>query len=100
EGLVSAQELERAQAGLSSAQASTQSAAAQVSQRKVQLQYYEVKAPFAGTVGDVLVRIGDYVNQSTTLTTVAQADVLEVSLPVPALKARGLPAGLPGELAQ
>jgi RND family efflux transporter MFP subunit len=88
EGLVSAQELERAQQASEAAQASSQSAAAQVSQRRVQLQYFEVKAPFAGTVGDVLVRVGDFVTASTQLTTVAQADVLEVSVAVPADRAR------------
>jgi RND family efflux transporter MFP subunit len=98
EGLVSAQELERAQASLEAAQASAQSAKAQVSQRKVQLQYYEVKAPFAGTVGDVLVRVGDFVTASTQLTTVAQADVLEVSIAVPAERARRVRLEMPLEL--
>jgi RND family efflux transporter MFP subunit len=90
EGLVSAQELERAQAALEAAQASSQSTAAQVSQRRVVLQYFEVKAPFAGTVGDVVVRVGDFVTASTLLTTVAQADVLEVSIAVPADRARAV----------
>ncbi len=98
EGLVSAQELERAQAAVEAAQASSQSTAAQVSQRKVQLQYFEVRAPFDGTVGDVVVRVGDFVTASTPLTTVAQADVLEVSLSVPAERARRVHPELPIEL--
>ncbi|MDP2274799.1 MAG: efflux RND transporter periplasmic adaptor subunit [Archangium sp.] len=98
EGLVSAQELEGAQASLQAAQASAQSSAASVSQRKVQLQFYEVKAPVAGTVGDVLVRVGDYVTAATQLTTVAQAEVLEVSIAVPAERARDVKVGMPVEL--
>jgi RND family efflux transporter MFP subunit len=69
-----------------------------VSQREVQLQYYVVRAPFAGTMGDVLVRVGDYVGATTPLTSVAQADVLEVSVSVPSARARSLQPNTPLEL--
>lgn len=98
EGLVSAQELERAQAAVEAARASSQSAAAQVSQRRVQLQYFAVQAPFAGTLGDVLVRVGDLVTGATPLMSVAQADVLEVSVAVPAERARTVEREMPIEL--
>ncbi len=90
EGLASAQELERAQAQVEAAEAAARSTAAQVTQRQVQLQFHVVRAPFAGTVGDVLVRIGDFVGATTPLTSVAQADVLEVSVAVPSERARSL----------
>ncbi len=90
EGLVSAQELERALSQAQTAEAAARASSAQVSQREVQLQYYVVRAPFAGTVGDVLVRVGDYVGATTPLTSVAQADVLEVSVSVPSTRARAL----------
>jgi RND family efflux transporter MFP subunit len=98
EGLVSAQELERAQAALAEARATSQSTAAQVSQHRVELQYHEVKAPFAGTVGDVVVRVGDLVTATTPLTTVAQVGVLEASVAVPADRARGASVGMPLEI--
>ncbi len=98
EGLVSAQELERAQAGVEAARASSQSAAAAVSQRRVQLQYFAVQAPFGGTLGDVLVRVGDLVTGSTPLMSVAQAQVLEVSVAVPAERARVVEREMPMEL--
>ena len=98
EGLVSAQELERAAAAVAAAEATRRSASAQVSQRRVQLQYYGVRAPFAGTVGDVLVKVGDFVSPTTPLTTIAQADVLEVSVAVPAERARQVKPELPVEL--
>ncbi|MBN1205192.1 MAG: efflux RND transporter periplasmic adaptor subunit [Myxococcaceae bacterium] len=98
EGLVSAQELERARAQADTAEAATRAASAQVSQRQVQLQYYVVRAPFAGTVGDVVVRVGDYVGATTALTSVAQADVLEVSVAVPSTRARALQPNTPLEL--
>jgi RND family efflux transporter MFP subunit len=95
---VSAQELERAQAAVEAARAQSQSSAAAVSQRRVQLQFYEVKVPVAGTVGDVLVRVGDFVTAQTQLTTVAQAEVLEVSVAVPAERARDVRIDMPVEL--
>jgi len=90
EGLASAQELEQNRAQVEAAQAAARSSAAQVTQRQVQLQYHVVRAPFAGTVGDVLVRLGDYVGMTTPLTSVAQADVLEVSVSVPSPRARAM----------
>ncbi|HYI02742.1 efflux RND transporter periplasmic adaptor subunit [Hyalangium sp.] len=98
EGLVSAQELERARSQTETSEAAARVASAQVSQREVQLQYYVVRAPFAGTVGDVLVRLGDYVGAITPLTSVAQADALEVSVAVPSERARSLQPNTPIEL--
>jgi RND family efflux transporter MFP subunit len=98
EGLVSAQELERARSQTETAEAAARAASAQVSQRQVQLQYYAVRAPFAGTVGDVLVRMGDYVGATTPLTSVAQADALEVSVAVPSERVRALQPDTPIEL--
>jgi RND family efflux transporter MFP subunit len=90
EGLASVQELERAQAAVKAAEAASRAAGAAVAQRQVQLQFHVVRAPFAGTMGDVLVRVGDFVGATTTLTSVAQADALEVSVSVPAFRARSL----------
>jgi RND family efflux transporter MFP subunit len=98
EGLASAQELEGARASAEAAEAATRSAGAAVSQGQVRLQYYDVKAPFAGTVGDVMVRLGDSVTQTTVLTSVAQADVLEVSVAVPAERARAIDTETPVEV--
>jgi RND family efflux transporter MFP subunit len=98
EGLVSAQELERARSQAETAEAAERAATAQVSQRQVQLQYYVAKAPIAGTVGDVLVKVGDYVGATTPLLSVAQADVLEVSVSVPSDRARTLQPNTPLEV--
>jgi RND family efflux transporter MFP subunit len=98
EGLASAQELEGARAAAEAAEAATRSAGAAVSQGQVRLQYYAVRAPFAGTVGDVLVRLGDNVAQTTVLTSVAQADVLEVGVAVPADRARTISNETPVEI--
>lgn len=98
EGLASAQELEQARAQVEAMEANTRAAAATETQREVQLQFNTVRAPFAGTVGDVLVRVGDFVSATTPLTSVAQADVLEVSVSVPAERARTLRPETPLEV--
>ncbi|HYO72063.1 MAG TPA: efflux RND transporter periplasmic adaptor subunit [Archangium sp.] len=98
EGLASAQELEQARAQVESLEANTRAAAATESQREVQLQFNTVRAPFSGTVGDVLVRVGDFVSATTPLTSVAQADVLEVSVAVPSERARSLRPETPLEV--
>ncbi|WNG37413.1 efflux RND transporter periplasmic adaptor subunit [Archangium violaceum] len=98
EGLASAQELEQSRAQVDALDASTRAAAATEAQREVQLQFHSVRAPFAGTVGDVLVRLGDFVSASTPLTSIAQADVLEVSVSVPSERARTLRPETPLEV--
>ena len=98
EGLVSAQELDRVRSQVNTAESATRAATAQVSQREVQLQYYVVRSPIAGTMGDVTVRVGDYVGATTPVTSVAQADALEVSVSVPSVRARSLQPNTPLEL--
>lgn len=93
EGLISAQELEQARAQAAATEAAVRAARAQVSQRSVELQFYTVRAPLAGTVGEVLVRVGDFVTASTNLTTLAQAEMLEVNVAVPAERARAIEVG-------
>jgi multidrug efflux pump subunit AcrA (membrane-fusion protein) len=51
--------------------------------QQVQLGYYTVIAPFAGTVGDIPVKLGDYVTPTSKLTTVTQNKPLEAYLNVP-----------------
>ena len=98
EGLASAQELERARSALQAAEAAAGSASATVSERRVQVQYNVLNAPFAGVVGDVLVRLGDYATTQTPATSIAQSDVLEATLAVPAERARTLRLDTPVEL--
>jgi RND family efflux transporter MFP subunit len=98
EGLSTAQELERAQAGVDAAEAAKQATAAQIAQSRVELGFHAVRAPLTGTVGDVLVRLGDYVTASTPLTTITQGDMLEVDITVPAERARAVKVGTPVEV--
>lgn len=67
-------------------------------EQQEQLAFYRISAPFAGTVSDIPVKQGDYVNQTTRLTAVAQLTPLEVNVLVPKLLATSLKPGMELEL--
>jgi RND family efflux transporter MFP subunit len=98
QGVISAEELERRNADVASAEAAVRAASAQVSQRRVQVQNHVIRAAVPGVVSDVQVRLGDYVTATTRITTISEANALELSLSVPAVRARGLAVGAPIEL--
>ena len=68
------------------------------SEERVQLQYYRVVAPQAGVVGDIPIRVGDRVTQSTVITTVDENSSLEAYIQVPVDRAPELRLGLPVQL--
>ncbi|HKB69651.1 MAG TPA: efflux RND transporter periplasmic adaptor subunit [Thermoanaerobaculia bacterium] len=99
EGLASQQDLDQAQSALESAQADARTAEAQVRQESVDLGYYRVEAPAAGIVGDIPVRVGDRVTNSTTLTTLDRVGSgLEAYVSVPVERSADLKVGLPVEI--
>jgi RND family efflux transporter MFP subunit len=98
DGVVSAQELDQRRADVAAARAGVRAAGAEVSQRRVALSNNLVKAPVPGILGEVAVRLGDYVTATTPLTTVAKANALELTVSVPATRARGLAPGAPVEI--
>ncbi len=51
--------------------------------QQVQLEYYEIKSPITGIVGDVLVKAGDFVDSQTQITSIRQNDLLEVQINIP-----------------
>jgi RND family efflux transporter MFP subunit len=63
--------------------AALDSAGAQTRTQREQLAYYQIRAPFAGIVGDIPVHLGDYVSSSTTLTTVDEDKDLEAYIYIP-----------------
>jgi RND family efflux transporter MFP subunit len=98
QGLISVEEIEQRRADVASAQAAVRSAQANVSESQVRLGYNVVKAPVPGVVGDVAVRVGDYVTATTPLTSIAKAQALELTFGVPAARARTLVADAPVEI--
>ncbi|MBH8565851.1 efflux RND transporter periplasmic adaptor subunit, partial [Nostoc sp. CENA67] len=85
-------------ASILQAEKDLQQAQANTEQQQVQLQYYRITAPFDGTVGDIPVKIGDFVNTSTQLVTITQNRPLEVKISVPIEKGPELRKGMPVEL--
>jgi RND family efflux transporter MFP subunit len=97
-GVVSKQDLDQAQTTYDSAEKQLESLQAQEHEQQVELHYYSVLAPTGGIVGDVPVRVGDRVTNTTTLTTVDEPGSLEAYISVPVENSKNLRIGLPVEL--
>jgi multidrug efflux pump subunit AcrA (membrane-fusion protein) len=67
-------------------------------EQEEQLAFYRITAPFGGTMADIPVKLGDYVNSSTKLTTISQLKPLELNVLVPKDMAAGVRIGMPLEL--
>jgi RND family efflux transporter MFP subunit len=97
-GAMTRQDLDQAEAQLRQAEATAAASGAQVRAQSVELRYYRVTAPAAGTVGDIVVRVGDYVTPNTLLTTIDDNRVLEAYVDVPLERASALKEGMPLEI--
>jgi RND family efflux transporter MFP subunit len=97
-GAISRQEFEQAQNQLRTAEARLGALEAQVSEQRVELQYYRVVAPQAGMVGDITLRKGDRVTQSTVIATIDSNEGLEADIQVPLDRSLDVKVGLPVQL--
>ncbi len=97
-GAATRQDFDQAQSALLRAQAAVAATGAQTRAQSVELRYYSVVAPVAGTVGDIPVRVGDLVSPQTVLTTLDDNTALEVYVDVPLERAAGLKTGAPLEI--
>ncbi|MEP7116202.1 MAG: efflux RND transporter periplasmic adaptor subunit [Acidobacteriota bacterium] len=97
-GAVSQQEFDQADSQRRAGEAQLSAVDEQIREQRVELGYHRVLAPTSGVVGDIPVRLGDRVTQSTVLTTVDDNQGLEVYLQVPVQQAPDLKVGLPVRL--
>ncbi len=97
-GVISKQDLDQAQTAYDASVATVNSLEANVREQQVQLHYYTVASPGAGTIGDVPVRVGDRVTVSTVLTTLDEKGELEAYVSIPAEKAGQVKVGTPIDL--
>lgn len=97
-GVVSEQDLELAETAQKTAEAQLRAVNAQIQENRVELQYYRLTAPTAGMVGDLEVREGDRITESTVVTTIDQPEGMEAYISVPLEEAPRLRIGLPVEL--
>jgi multidrug efflux pump subunit AcrA (membrane-fusion protein) len=77
---------------------SLKASAANLDEQKTQLQYYTIRAPFDGVLGDIPSKIGDYVTPQSRLATVTQNHPLEIYVAVPVEKAPLLKLNMPLQL--
>lgn len=97
-GVISKQAYDLATQSFGSTQGAYNSAVAATQTQREQLAYYQVRAPFAGIVGDIPVHQGDYVSPTTMLTTVDEDRDLEAYIYVPTERSSLVHNGLPVEL--
>jgi RND family efflux transporter MFP subunit len=93
-----AAEVAAKQADVSSAQRGVQQAQATTESQKVELQFFRITAPFAGVVGDIPVKEGEFVDTSTQLVSVTQNNALEVNVSIPTEKVKQMRIGTQIEL--
>ncbi len=97
-GVVSKQDLDQAKTALDAAQAQLHALDAQVQEQEVQLHYYSVTVPASGIVGDIPVRVGDRVTNTTVLTTVDKPGSLEAYVYIPVERSSQLKLNMPVEI--
>jgi RND family efflux transporter MFP subunit len=97
-GVVSRDTYDQATQAFQNAKADYDSNIALTDTQKQQLAYYDIRAPFAGIVGDIPVHLGDYVSPTTLLTTVDENADLEAYIYVPTERATLVRRGLPVEI--
>ncbi|MDB9540390.1 efflux RND transporter periplasmic adaptor subunit [Anabaenopsis tanganyikae CS-531] len=80
---------------IAQARSQVMEAAAQVQVAEVQKQYTNIVAPLTGILGDIPVKVGDFVKEGDELTTLNKNDTLELNLSVPFHQGERLRRGLP-----
>jgi RND family efflux transporter MFP subunit len=97
-GVISKADLDTAQTAYEASKADVEATEAGIREQKEQLRYYTVKAPTAGIIGDIPVRVGDRVATTTVLTTLDRGGELEAYIYVPAEKSGAVHLNMPLEL--
>jgi RND family efflux transporter MFP subunit len=97
-GVTSRDAYDQAQQAFDNSKADYESAAALRKTQEEQLNYYTIRAPYTGVVGDVPVHVGDYVSSSTMLTTLDENKELEAYIYVPTERSSQARMGLEVDL--
>ncbi len=97
-GVTSKQAYDQAVQAFQNAKADLDSSVGLTATQKQQLAYYQIRAPFAGIVGDIPVHVGDYVSPTTVLTTIDENADLEAYIYLPTERASQVKLGLPVEI--
>jgi RND family efflux transporter MFP subunit len=98
DGIISKQAYDQAVQASQNSKGALDAASAQTNTQRQQLAYYQIRAPFAGVVGDIPVHLGDYVSTTTVLTTVDENSDLEAYIYIPTDRAAQVRNGLAVDL--
>ena len=88
----------RAEANITKQERLTQQQTAGATEERVRLNYYTINAPFSGLIGDIPVKVGDFVTSATELYTIADNSTLLIQINVPVEQATKLRMGMPVQL--
>lgn len=89
-----------AQASVEQSSADLAAAESQADSIREDLRDTTVAAPIAGMVGDIPMKLGDYVTPSTIMTSITENSTLDIDISVPVERKSQLRMGLPVELRQ
>ena len=92
-GVISRQEYDNVVSAHDASKANVEATDASINQQRVQLHYFTVRAPAAGIIGDIPVRVGDRVTNPTTLTTLDRGGELEAYINIPSERAQDVHNG-------
>lgn len=91
-------QVEAAQSSLEQAKANLNRAQAEVAVIQEDLQDNRVLSPIQGTIGDIRIELGEYLQAGDEITVISQNEVLELNLRIPIEQGDRLEKGLPVEL--
>jgi len=86
------------QAVVAQAEANVQKAQADINNAQVSVNYKRVTAPISGSVGNITLKVGDYVTIGQSLTTLNQNSVFDLQVPIPLGRSKQLHPGLAVQL--
>lgn len=92
------EQVKSGQASVNQAQANIRQAQANAAAAEVNVNFKKVIAPISGSVGDITLKVGDYVTTGQTLTTINQNNFFDLQIPVPLSRSSQLRTGLAVQL--
>lgn len=82
-------------AAVQSAISNYEKASYSIKEQGVQLAYHNIVAPYSGMIGDIPVKVGEYVTPQSKLLSITQNNQLEINVGLPAEKVFDIKMGLP-----
>ena len=92
------QQIAAARSSVAESESLLEQAQAQANATREDLLDRTVTAPISGIVGDIPVKLGDYVEISSSLTSITQNETLDLEIAIPTELARNVQIGMPVEL--